>query len=494
MDKNNRNDEKNRRRRPVEREGVIYTPSSYDETDLEETKVISSREVRRNIPASTPNTKKVPSRRRGSGDRNKKTGYALFLITTIFIGVLVCVFVFAAFYKSIIDDKGNGTGNTITATPSVTPTDGPLTTGNDDGQTVSGIGIILGVDSGKKSVGFLDSTTESSSTLFVDGATELRDKYGNSMVFNEFEIGDIVDVQFKKSGNILLYLKISPQYWEHSEVTKVKVSPDTKSITYNNEKYGYGDNLIVKYKSENFDITKLSDIDLVTIRGYSDKVLLVDVIKRHGAIILEENTDIINGTVEIDGGDFIALEPREVSVLEGRHQIIVRGSNIEPFTTEKTVEAGETYKLDLSEVVFNKGVMSFKINESDVKLTVNGEDRNPSEPLVLDYGEYEIVAEKEGFNKFEKTVTFDTAKLEVEIELERLLKISAITISTTPEGANVYIDDQYVGISPVTVSVTYGSHVITVRKDGYITVDIPIDVSIDSLYRNIILQSIYSGY
>ena len=43
-----------------------------------------------------------------------------------------------------------------------------------------------------------------------------------------------------------------------------------------------------------------------------------------------------------------------------------------------------------------------------------------------------------------------------------------ITIQA-PEGAEVYQDNLYMGIAPVTYKKTAGDHVITLRKEGYIT-------------------------
>lgn len=486
MDKRNDNKSQNIRKGPVERDGVIYTPSSYDEADLGKTQVIPAKEVRRKIPEAATYTKKVPSRKRGTGARQKKNGFALFFITTVFIGVLICVFVGAMFFNAWIKK----TQGTTSGTP--TPATGePNITEGDDKLTAAGIGIISSIDSGKQSVEVLDAETGNAHTLFVEGATELRDKSGTSLTFAEFEIGDIVDIQFKKSNNILVHLKIYPMYWEHTEVSKVAVNTEAKSIAYAAEKYSYDDSLICTYKDKEFKISELTDAELVTIRGVKDKALFVDVVKKHGIIALEENKEIINGTVEIDTSYSVSLEPREIKVLEGRHEIVIKGVNIEPYIYEITVDAGEKYKLNLSELVFKAGTMSFKISEPDVKLTVNGvEVVNTAEPLNLSFGEYKIVAEKEGFAKYEQTVNFDTAELEVEIVMERIAQVSAITISTEPEGARVYVDDQYVGISPVTVSVAYGSHMVTIRKDGYIVVEIPFDVSIESIYRNVILRSL----
>ncbi|MCK9580751.1 MAG: PEGA domain-containing protein [Methanoregula sp.] len=43
-----------------------------------------------------------------------------------------------------------------------------------------------------------------------------------------------------------------------------------------------------------------------------------------------------------------------------------------------------------------------------------------------------------------------------------------LTVSSTPAGANVFLDNQFIGITPITLdTVTTGTHTVTIRADGY---------------------------
>lgn len=86
--------------------------------------------------------------------------------------------------------------------------------------------------------------------------------------------------------------------------------------------------------------------------------------------------------------------------------------------------------------------------------------------LRLEKGSVQIKLRKEGF----KTLTID-AKLSKDTEniSEDLAAVtSPFTISTTPEGAMIYIDDEFKGLSPLDLEETYfGKHKVRASLPGY---------------------------
>ena len=53
----------------------------------------------------------------------------------------------------------------------------------------------------------------------------------------------------------------------------------------------------------------------------------------------------------------------------------------------------------------------------------------------------------------------------------------------SPEGSEVYLDTNYVGIAPISFLKTAGTHVITLRKNGYVTKSYTIQV--DSVKKDV---------
>ena len=72
-------------------------------------------------------------------------------------------------------------------------------------------------------------------------------------------------------------------------------------------------------------------------------------------------------------------------------------------------------------------------------------------------------------NLFETTAASDSLTSEEEEEEEEEEENPGLTITTDPSYADVYIDDQYAGKSPVTEDLNSGNYRITVQIDGYYT-------------------------
>ena len=76
----------------------------------------------------------------------------------------------------------------------------------------------------------------------------------------------------------------------------------------------------------------------------------------------------------------------------------------------------------------------------------------PSEKIVL---------------KWFKEVTLDSELLQVDITLDKNVTEGKLTVSSQPASAEVYIDEEYIGRTPVMVKRPYGDYVVRVSMDGY---------------------------
>lgn len=444
-------------------DGVRYTPS-HRRSEPAPRREIPERQQTQTGAAR----KKLPAKK-------QKSQFAIFFITTVFVGVIICVIVFAVVFSSII---GNRNDDPSALLPSPKASASEKAPESISGKSV--IAIITKIQSSNKTISLYDLEENKSYSVTVDGTTALKDKYGNSMVLAEYKEGEIVDAVFGDTDNLLKSMQSSTQSWKL--VSNAKVDTAAKTISISNATYKYTNDIITVYNGESFDLSTLTPIDVVTVKGYKDTAWYVSLDKSHGVLKVEERPDIISGTIEIDTTIFESLdEPKEINVTEGSHHIVVKGSNIEPFSKEIIVETGETYILDLSEIKLKAGAMTFNINEPDAKLTVNGEEKNPKEPLVLDYGEYEIKVTKEGFGDWSQNIKFDTPNYNVDIKLEKIVQVSKVSIATSPEGAHIYIDNIYVGLSPIDSSVEYGLKTITVKKDGYLEISFPVNIITDNV-------------
>jgi V8-like Glu-specific endopeptidase len=111
-------------------------------------------------------------------------------------------------------------------------------------------------------------------------------------------------------------------------------------------------------------------------------------------------------------------------------------------------------------------------NPDGARIFLNGIYRGVS-PLALDlfHRDYALVIEKEGFVTVEKTISLaGDAKPEISVILTPAVDptIVELTITTTPPGAQVLIDNTDRGVSPIRIEATKGSRLrIKLRLQGY---------------------------
>ncbi len=399
-----------------------------------------------------------------------KSQFALFYIITLITGVIICITVFAIVFSNISNKR-----NSVDNQPADFPknTEQPIV--ENESETIKNISVITSIEPSNNKVRLTDVETNKSYTLSAEGSTEMRDKYGKDIAFSEFNIGDIVEATFKTKASTLESLNISSSglSWEYRSTKGVVVNPEQNKIAIGNNIYTYDENLICVFKNSNYDITKVGAIDIVTVKGYKDKALFVDINKGHGYINIKDNPQIKDATVEIDTNTFTTLsQANSIEVLEGTHKVVVKGINIEPFIKEITINELETIYIDLNDIQFKSGVVNVKSNVTDYKIQINNTNYPIDQPIILDFGKYTLKVTKEGYLPFSQDITVDKPAINIEAELKEEVKMSTLTVSTQPEGAEVYIDNGLVGISPVTELVPLGKHLITVKKNGYINMSI----------------------
>jgi serine/threonine-protein kinase len=118
------------------------------------------------------------------------------------------------------------------------------------------------------------------------------------------------------------------------------------------------------------------------------------------------------------------------------------------------------------------GQMSIDSVPQGAQISVDGKtDPSWVTPFTLpglDAGQHSVTASKPGFSSDTKSVEVTSGgKSFVVTHLAQL--VATLAVSSTPAGANVYIDGKDTGKqTPAQVSLDKGSHVILVRKSGYL--------------------------
>ena len=125
--------------------------------------------------------------------------------------------------------------------------------------------------------------------------------------------------------------------------------------------------------------------------------------------------------------------------------------------------------------------------ESEATITLNGTVLNQTTPYTNDMiptGQYEITVSKERYRSVTKTVMIKNGENKT-VEIDMTAICSAISVTSEPSGATVFIDDVKYGVTPCYVKdIIIGRHVLRVAKEGFITVKKQID-----LKENVTLQT-----
>ena len=111
--------------------------------------------------------------------------------------------------------------------------------------------------------------------------------------------------------------------------------------------------------------------------------------------------------------------------------------------------------------------------ESEASITLNGTVLNQTTPYTNDMipaGQYEIIVSKERYRSVTKTVMIKNGENKT-VEIDMSAIYSAISVTSEPSGAKVFIDDVECGVTPCDVKdIIIGRHVLRVAKEGFITV------------------------
>ncbi len=130
-------------------------------------------------------------------------------------------------------------------------------------------------------------------------------------------------------------------------------------------------------------------------------------------------------------------------------------------TAKQDIElaAGDTRTLMLTPLAIN-GSLDVLTNPPDATILLNNKDYGTSPNTIgkLLIGEYTLTLQKAGYGTITKTITVtENATTEVN---ETLPSGIAVTLTSTPAGASVYVDGVSAGSTPINTTLSFGIHTI----------------------------------
>ena len=344
---------------------------------------------------------------------------------------------------------------------------------------------------------FMNIETGKNYTLSYTGATTIWDKYKEAMSMEQLSEGDIVDVKFLKTKKKVADITLHKDAFIYTDVTKYEINELTRTFTIVKEAFSYDKNVVIVSDGREIDLMDLNDTDSLSVQGIGSTIYSVSVDKGHGYLKLANDEYFVGGWIEI-GSSMIRpiTEDMLLVVPEGKYDILFTNKG-NSGTKQVTIRRDEEVTVDIGDFEIKEiqyGKVIFTLNPADASLYIDGKLIDTSSAISLEYGIHQLIAVASGYDTMtkyikvgqesagvsitmEKEASDDTEK-EDEKEEEDTIDISSYykVYIDTPEGVEVYLDGNYVGISPVSFAKKPGTHTITLRKNGYVTRSYTIEI------------------
>lgn len=334
-------------------------------------------------------------------------------------------------------------------------------------------------------------------TLSFDGTTRLSDKYGDAISFAQLRKGDIVDITFLKSKKHLTTLQLSPQAWIYEGTERYEINTVRSEVSIGSEIFKLTSNTQFLSEGRSIESMDLNPADVLTFSGIGSQVLTVRVDKGHGYLRLENDESFVGGWIEI-GQAIIQRITDDMLVLvpEGSYQVNIShkgGGGVKSIVINRNEETVlDIGDLEIPEPLY--GMVLFSLNPASAELYIDGSRVDPSGPISLEYGLHQLIARAEGYQSITQyiRVAQESGGYNIELDANETGQKEETSQETSseqttenyykiyidaPEGVEVYLDGNYMGISPCSFAKTAGTHIVTLRKTNYTTRSYTIEVN-----------------
>lgn len=364
--------------------------------------------------------------------------------------------------------------------------------------TSEGYGILKSVDAESGTITVYQLDKKKNMTLSYDGATLVQDRYGSSLVMTQLLPGEIITMRYNDEAGKAGSIMESSDIWTYEDVTRYSIDESRGAFQIGSDTYRISGATKVFSGTEEITMNQILKQDVISLRGTDRDILSIIVKKGHGYLDLENDEELIGGWIEV--GQTVIQQISEdmlLTVPEGSYTVRLSIDGIDE-TREVTIARNKETTLDLSDIevpkpVSGKAVFTVFPEEANASVFVDGVSVDTSYALILPFGLHQVTASASGYDTISEYFNVEgemtTVKLTLSEEKESDSTVSGnssedeesyhtITV-LEPSDVEVYQDNVYMGISPVTYEKKAGSHTITLRRAGYVTKSYQVEVDDD---------------
>ena len=352
--------------------------------------------------------------------------------------------------------------------------------------------IIEAVDPENQIISVYLTDRNESRTFTYTGSTLVNDKYGASMSMVQLAAGDIAELQYNSELEEAGSIKLSEDVWSYEDVTKYAFDEGSGSASVGDEAFRLDGNVRIFSNGKEIELSQIIKQDVLTFQGKGHTIMSITVDKGHGYLKLVHDEAVQGGWIEIGQTIISRIAPDMlITVPEGSYSVRLSGAGVEE-TREVTIERNQETLLDLGDIEIpepENGLVTLKVTPEKAQVFIDDIEVETVYPIRLDLGIHRITAKAEGYDTVSEYFEVGEEGAAVKLELSEKKEVSGNSVSSyqenrtltisAPVDAEVYQDNLYMGIAPVTYSKTAGTHTITLRKEGYITRSYSIEVPDD---------------
>jgi len=189
--------------------------------------------------------------------------------------------------------------------------------------------------------------------------------------------------------------------------------------------------------------------------------------------------DSYNGIVKRNpkpGEDFLFLSPDErvVTIYKSGFtslKIIMSEYGIK-------LKSGEVWKLKVTgDKVSSLLPITITVLPADAKIVVDGKEAFSGKTVQTAIGKHEVTISKEGYRTITKQIEVTQQQVVFSFALQEI-ELQSVTISSNPDGAKIYLDNNEKGITNKGMFLYPGSYNLKLSKSGYLDKEEKIEVAV----------------
>ncbi len=397
-----------------------------------------------------------------------------------------------------------------------------------DDLKAEGTAVVLSVEEEEKKIHFSSVETGEAYSFSYNGLTEFTDSYGEVKVPSQYKIGDIVDIVISAHSKILNSVRLKAGIFKIEDMEDYKIDLNRGVLSHGGNNYRISDSTVVVSGGVRSSFRKIKEGDSITAVGYGHDIYTIVRGGGTGYLKIIGQESFKGGWIEV--GDIITgiTDDMLIEIPEGSYKVRISYNG---FGGEKqaSVIRGQETVLNVSDLkgeLLKTGKVIFSIEPEgiDPEVSIDGEIIDDKKPVEMEYGVHTLYVEAYDYAPVKRMISVGdpTAYISIRLEKSAVSKNSTAktvtkadsnylpdsfkidkskdatkkedtddtesksseaskedeteTVSSTvklyvdgPADAEVYFDGSYKGIAPCSFTKTKGTHVITLRGDGYRT-------------------------